>query len=283
MSTKEIYGVIYLIRNEVNGKVYIGQTIQKGGFDERYKNNVAKYTKNEHLRRSINKYGIDNFYIDKEFDVAYSQEELDKLEDLYIKTYETTNPNKGYNKKFGGSSGKHTEETRKKLSLNNGSRRPEVREKISKSNKGKTLSNEHKKKISEARKGRKHTEETKEKLRKLNLAENAPMYGKTHTEETRRKLSEAKSGKNHHMYGKNHKEETKKKIALSKNKKVICITTGLVFNSVTEASNFYSCSRTHIGSCCTGKRKTCGKHPITNEPLKWAYYEYYLLEINQAS
>lgn len=113
---KEIYGVVYLIRNNVNNKVYIGQTSEKGGFDRRYKHNLRDYTHNTHLRNSIDKYGIENFYTDKEFDIAYSQEELDKLEDMYIKMYEATNPKKGYNKTFGGGNGKASEETRKKIS-----------------------------------------------------------------------------------------------------------------------------------------------------------------------
>lgn len=33
---KEIYGIIYVIRNKVNNKLYIGQTASKKGFDGRY-------------------------------------------------------------------------------------------------------------------------------------------------------------------------------------------------------------------------------------------------------
>ena len=76
---KEIYGIIYLIKNKINNKIYIGQTTQDGGFDRRYHTKDGiKDTHNEHLRNSINKYGIENFYINKEFDIAYSKEELDK-------------------------------------------------------------------------------------------------------------------------------------------------------------------------------------------------------------
>ena len=52
----EIYGIIYKIENKINGKVYIGQTSQKGGFDRRYKNNLLDYTSNEHLKYSLEKY-----------------------------------------------------------------------------------------------------------------------------------------------------------------------------------------------------------------------------------
>lgn len=107
------YGVIYLIKNKINNKMYIGQTVQS--FDERYGGNLKKFTHNIHLKNAIDKYGIDNFEIDKEFDVAYSKEELDKLEDMYIKIYQTTDSKFGYNKMFGGSNGLHTNETKKKM------------------------------------------------------------------------------------------------------------------------------------------------------------------------
>lgn len=112
----EKYGIIYKVRNKVNNKVYIGQTTHEEGFDGRYNNNLEKYTHNQHLKRSINKYGIDNFEIDKEFDVAYSKEELDKLEIMYIDKYNCCNPNFGYNDKLGGESGKHTERVKLKIS-----------------------------------------------------------------------------------------------------------------------------------------------------------------------
>ena len=114
---KEVYGIIYMIKNKINGKIYFGQT--KHTFEKRYNSNDEKIVNdvsNEHLRNSINKYGINNFYINRKFDVAYSKEELDELEDLYICMYETINPKYGYNKKRGGSNPIPNEETRRKMS-----------------------------------------------------------------------------------------------------------------------------------------------------------------------
>lgn len=107
------YGIIYLIRNKINNKIYIGQTVKT--FKSRYGGNLLKFTHNVHLKNAIDKYGIENFEIDEEFDVAYSKEELDKLENLYIKLYKTTNEKFGYNKMLGGSNGLHTEETKRKM------------------------------------------------------------------------------------------------------------------------------------------------------------------------
>lgn len=58
--------------------------------------------------------------------------------------------------------------------------------------------------------------------------------------------------------------------------KVICITTKKIFNTITEAGYFYNIkSSNHIGSCCNGRRKYCGKLEDGTK-LKWMYYEDYL-------
>lgn len=125
---KEIYGIIYVIRNKVNNKLYIGQTASKKGFDGRYNfkgssiEKVYKHHKsykdrnknyNVHLLNSIEKYGFDAFEVDKEFDIAYSKKELDKLEDMYIKIYNCIK--NGYNHRGGGANGKLSNETKEKL------------------------------------------------------------------------------------------------------------------------------------------------------------------------
>lgn len=164
LEIKEPYGVIYKVTNRINNKIYIGQTIQieNGiikGFKNRYGGNLLKNTDNEHLKNSINFHGIENFEIIPVWDIAYSQEELDFLEDKYIKEYKTLDKRYGYNKKGGGSHGKFNEETKRK---------------IGKIHKGKVVSEETRRKLSESLKG-----------------ENSPMYGKTLSEEHRRKLSES--------------------------------------------------------------------------------------------
>ena len=54
-------------------------------------------------------------------------------------------------------------------------------------------------------------------------------------------------------------------------KKVICLTTNEVFNSIKEAIKKYNCS--NLYDCLKGRLKTTGKHPITNEKLEWDYYK----------
>ena len=75
-------------------------------------------------------------------------------------------------------------------------------------------------------------------------------------------------------------KEQKKKISRSlkgekhpQARKVTCITTGEIFNCMTEPSEKYNLIKSHISSCCKGKRKSAGKHPVTGEKLVWKYIE----------
>jgi RNA polymerase sporulation-specific sigma factor len=63
------------------------------------------------------------------------------------------------------------------------------------------------------------------------------------------------------------------KIKKAKRKtKVKCVNTNEVFETIKQASNYYNTYTESIISCCKGKRNFSGKHPITNEPLQWEYY-----------
>jgi hypothetical protein len=88
----EIYGVIYKIKNKINDKYYIGQTADKRGFNGRYhctgvgiervynyhsKRRYDNTFYNEHLLRSMEKYGLEEFEVTEIVDIAFSKEELD--------------------------------------------------------------------------------------------------------------------------------------------------------------------------------------------------------------
>lgn len=92
-------GIIYKFTNKVNGKIYIGQTVNS--FKMRYQGDLRKSVTNKKLKDDLINYGLDNFVIEEEFDTASTPEELDKLEMHYISLYEATNPSKGYNKTKG--------------------------------------------------------------------------------------------------------------------------------------------------------------------------------------
>ena len=50
---------------------------------------------------------------------------------------------------------------------------------------------------------------------------------------------------------------------------VICVETGEVFASITEAARAYNISKTGISANLRGKQLTAGKHKITKEGLTW--------------
>lgn len=58
-------------------------------------------------------------------------------------------------------------------------------------------------------------------------------------------------------------------------KKVRCINTGEVFNSLSNACEWSGLKRnsSKIGDVCKGKAKSAGKHPITGEKLHWEYVD----------
>lgn len=280
---KERYGIIYKITNKVNGKVYIGITTNKKGFKGRYNykgkgiervyNYHKHYSKNnkhnDHLLKSIEKYGFDVWEVIEEFDICYSQEELNEKEVYYIDLYESHNSYKGYNKTFGGNGIKHTKETKIKMSKSQKGRKhsEETKRKIGEGKKGeknynfgKTLSEETKRKISESNKGKKHSEETIIKMRECKIGELNPMYGKVFSEEHRIRMSESKKGEKH--------SNCKKIVMLDKNSLDFLS----VFKYIRETKEFLNKDNVnHISTCCSGKINHIYGY-------KWRYLKDYLIE-----
>lgn len=56
-------------------------------------------------------------------------------------------------------------------------------------------------------------------------------------------------------------------------KKVYCVTTKQIFNSINEAAKFAHTSPSNISNCLRGKQLSAGKHPQTNIKLQWSYVE----------
>lgn len=87
-----------------------------------------------------------------------------------------------------------------------------------------------------------------------------PFYGCVHSDAAKKKISEANKGK---LIGNKNPAA----------KKVRCINTGQVFNTVREAAIWSNTSKwgSNIIKCCKGSLSYCGKHPITGEKLQWEY------------
>jgi group I intron endonuclease len=152
-----MYGYIYGLRCRITNKWYIGQTAIE----------PFKYIKTEYkqqkgrnrtkLYNAIKKYGFDNFDVCL-LDSEETKESLDLLECEYIKEYDCIS--NGYNLQSGGHNGKHSEETKRKLSeMVKGNKNPMF---------GKVPYN----------KGIPITEEHRQKLSKLMSGKNHPNYGK---------------------------------------------------------------------------------------------------------
>lgn len=144
-------GWIYLIKNKIDSKCYVGQTRQKK-VEMRWKS--YKYYRTGYIGNAIQKYGLDSF----EFFVLHEvpDEQLDNMEKIEIRERQTLAPN-GYNIQPGGLlCPDMSEETRTKISLANKGlvRSDETRKKMSIAQTGRTVSLEHREKLSKAKKGK---------------------------------------------------------------------------------------------------------------------------------
>ena len=112
---KEYYGIIYKIENIITHEIYIGQTMHPRGFNGRYNfkgngiervyrmllgNESRGESHNQHLRRSIKKFGFDAFDVAEVFDMAETIEELNEKETYYISLFDSYK--NGYNQSPGG-------------------------------------------------------------------------------------------------------------------------------------------------------------------------------------
>lgn len=150
---------IYCLTNKINNKKYIGQS---WNIEKRLQGYHCKIN-NQHLSSAVKKYGIDNFHFGiVETFADITQSELDKIEDEYILAAGTIYSDCGYNKRYGGSRGKHTPESCQKMKdMRKG--KPANRQGIEKMllwrKEHYNISNETKQKISIANKGKKRTPE----------------------------------------------------------------------------------------------------------------------------
>ena len=88
---------IYKITNQINDKIYVGQTIRP--IQQRFARHINDAVNNvidTHFARAIRKYGPENFAIEL-IDVAETQSELNEKEQLWIHKLNATNPQYGYN------------------------------------------------------------------------------------------------------------------------------------------------------------------------------------------
>ena len=274
---------IYMHKNKVNGKKYIGQTCQKPEY--RWGKEGKGYEQCPLFYSAIQKYGWDNF----EHTIiltGLSAEEANLKEQELISFYKTTQKEFGYNLQKGGNNRIINESTRKKLSFSTTNRwkdpefkkyfsdlmkqkwqDPTYREKIIKSKTGQShISEEGKKRISEARK--KYIEE-----------HGTPTQGKGHSEATKQKIRENMLGEKNPMYGKTTSDKQKQIAKETMSSPVMCVETQQIFSSRKEAAEWCGLkSASGISEYLAGRKKSAGKHPITKEKLHWQNVEKPLID-----
>lgn len=173
---------VYLIKNLVNGCVYVGCT--RTTFNHRYKTHLWALEnnrhENKHLQSAFNKYKDENFEFSI-IEIIENKDEIYNSEIRIIKEYK----DKGfslYNITSGGEGlNDLPEETRKYIGELNRIRMT-----------GQKLSEETKRKMSESRKGRKMSEKSRQRLMEYNK-------NKTLTQEQKQHLSNMFKGENSNL------------------------------------------------------------------------------------
>lgn len=218
--------IIYKATNQLNGKVYIGQTTNF--LNVRKLKHISDAMSNciYHFHNAIRKNGKDSFKWEI-IRICDSIESLNAFEQYYILYYNSME--NGYNRTSGGLNYKASKETKEKQSIAHLNMSEETKKKMSVSKLN--MSDETKEKMRQANLGRKMSEQTKAKISKALSGKNHPNYGKRgeglpnygklgkkRTQATKDKISKNSarlSGNDHHMYGKHQSEEVKTKISNS--------------------------------------------------------------------
>src|SRR5258708_7300098 len=148
---------IYLIRNKVNGKCYVGQT--ERSLAQRWSEHLhaTNRFKNYPLYRAMKKYGVENFEV-LQFCTTGTQESADQLETVLIASAHAKAPH-GYNQTDGGKRGAR----------------------------GHKMSEAAKAKLRAYRLGRKASPETRAKIGDVQRGEKNHNFGKLHSTEQKEK------------------------------------------------------------------------------------------------
>lgn len=185
---------IYYWRNNINGKGYVGKSLnllkRLGQYiGMQFKAQTTFYA-------AVKKYGLENFTCYKVMDCCPSDVALNYWETYWIRELDTfIDGGHGYNLTTGGEGGKKSVETRKKIGdAKRGKKREpfsaEHCQKMSDAKRGKKLpqfSDEHRKKLSAAKRGKKLPPFSAEHRQKISDVQR----GKTLSAETKRKMREA--------------------------------------------------------------------------------------------
>lgn len=227
-----VKGFIYKLTSP-NGKIYIGQTINKK--QRKYHYNSKNFKQQVKLWNNVNYYDwnpAETYEIIEVCLCGFEKEIINEREQYWIEYYDSFKNGLNCNNGGHGNLGhKHSKESRLKMSESKkGVKHPEWRNKQK----------------SEYTKGRKHSDKSKRKMSEVKL--------KNMNNETKLKISKGLKGNKNGLGNKGTP------------KKVICITNGIIYNSIKEASDKLDLHQSNIVSVCKGKYKQTGGY-------KFKYYE----------
>lgn len=257
MSNQKKY-CIYLHKNKINNKVYIGQTSNK---PEYRWNNGKGYKDSPLFYNAIQKYGWDNF----EHIILYTDLTLQKanvLQQYLIKRLKSNERDSGYNILDGGKNYHHTEQQKLKQSLfmKKQWQNQDYKKEQSDRMKEKWKDEDYRKKIIDSISGQKSHFYGTDKS-----GENNPMFGRHHTEESKQKMSEARKK----YYQQNPNKHKGKNNPMAK--AVECIQTGERFDTGKQAAAWSGVSPQAISRNLKGLQKTAGKHPQLGFKVSFKY------------
>lgn len=284
-------GQIYMIRNLINNKIYIGLTTRN--FESRYGKNGIKsvYSKqkysNAHLSNSIEKYGFDCWEIKILHDNVEEIEELKNLEKHYVSKFKSNDPKYGYNKTAGGDA--TADRFKKKVICINDQK---IFDSIADASEYYNISNTA---VSQCCQGKVQqaygnqfayyeegkTYELKEitnecfkavicinTMEKFDTITSASIKYNCNIEAIRQACNNHYKGATALGYQWDYFEEGKEYELINRtyynSKRVICVNTGDIYESVSEAEKINNISG--ISSCCRGETHTIGGY-------QWEYYE----------
>lgn len=191
-----------------SGKIYIGITSQ---IPIKRWNNGNGYLNNDYFTKAIQKYGWENIKHEILFE-NLTQEEAEQKEIELIAKYKSNQRKYGYNISDGGRltvkglHWKYTDEQRK-----------------NRTGKNHPLYGTH------------LTEEQRKHLSDVNRGKNHPQYGTHRSDSTKKKISERQKGKVISIEQRKKISESLKGNVPSNCRKIICIETGEIFNSIADA------------------------------------------------
>ena len=242
---------VYIHQNKINKKVYVGLTKQK--CKDRWRHDGVGYKSQIKFYRAIQKYGWDNFDHIILFTNLTEQEASEKEKEL-IQFYDSYK--NGYNADLGGSTTNHSPETLEKMR--------------------------------QSMLGKKHTQETKDKISKtkdkdkfaVKCLETSIIYPSIRQADKESGVDASSiikccQGQVLSAGGftwryvdiekqKLYLKEDEQRIDKSK-KAVICIETGIIYESVQAAAMATHADNSGIVKVCKGKQKTAGGY-------HWEYY-----------